>query len=71
VKLPSANTLAVALVFALYVLMVVARWGYKAANQGGFPFLSVQTLEAIWPWLALLVAALLITWFVNRNSDPK
>jgi len=44
VKLPSANTLAVALVFALYVLMVVARWGYKAANQGGFPCLSVQTL---------------------------
>ena len=70
-KLPSASNIGVALLFAAYVLAVVGRWGYKAANQGGYPFLSMQTLEAIWPWLALLVIAVLGTLVAGRNGGSK
>jgi len=56
------------LLLALYVLIVVARWGYKAANQGGFPFLSIQTLEAIWPWVAALVVSFIVVGIGARSS---
>jgi len=68
VKLPSLRSVAFLLLLALYVLIVVARWGYKAANQGGFPFLSIQTLEAIWPWVAALVVSFIVVGIGARSS---
>ena len=67
-KLPSPRSVAFLLLFALYVLAVIARWGYKAANQGGFPFLSIQTLEAIWPWIAALVIGFIVVGIGARSS---
>jgi hypothetical protein len=50
-------------------LVVVSAWGWRAAHRGGFEVFSLQTLEAIWPPLLLLVVALAVAWFHTRAKD--
>ena len=67
-KLPSRYDVGIALLVFTCVCFVVARWAWKEAYRGGFPFFSFATLEAIWPGLALLAVGLLAAMLPDRDS---
>jgi len=68
VKLPNRYDVYASLIVSAAVIVVVARWGWRAAHRGGFPFLSLATLEAIWPWLVLLAIAMVGAGLSWRKS---
>ena len=66
-RLNRSSVLGALLVFVA-VAVVVARWGWRAAHRGGFPFFSWATVESIWPWLVLLALGLAAAWAQARGE---
>ena len=52
----------------LLVAISVARQAMKLSESGRFPFFSMATLEGIWPYLAIMIAALALTFFVKNKE---
>ena len=68
VKVPNRYEVALALLFVSLPVLLVASWGWRASHRGGFPFFSLATLEAIWPWVAFLAICLLGAALSGRES---
>lgn len=67
-KLPNRYSIGIALTFSFCVAVVVGRWAWKQAHRGGFPFFSLATLQAIWPWIVLLAVCLVGVALGDRDS---
>ncbi len=52
-------------------LFVVGAWAWKAAKHGGFPIFSMQTLEEIGPYVALLVVGLGVAIYRGRSDESR
>lgn len=58
-KIPNRYDVGVGIIVIACVALVVLRWGWRESDRAGFPLFSLATLEAIWPWIALLLVCLL------------
>ena len=52
----------------LAVTIYAVRQAFKASSRGNFPLFSIDTVEAIWPYLAITVVALALTLFAGKKE---